>query len=76
MNPSDFASAASIDLAEQADLYWAALEATSGVPWIRGVVWWCWPAREVGGAQDGDFTPRGKPAADVLRRAWSVDAAP
>lgn len=70
LHPYSFGDDATIDLAEQADLYWAALEATGREEWIAGVYFWNWLAAGGGGEHDTDFTPRGKPAEDVLREAW------
>jgi glycosyl hydrolase family 113 len=68
--PYAFASDASLDLGEQADLYWAALQATADPPWIRGLYWWNWPADGSGGPENMDYTARGKPAAGELAAAW------
>ena len=59
-----------LDLAEQADLYWAALEACGGERWLDGMYWWNWPASGAGGSSNTDYTPRGKPAAAELRASW------
>jgi hypothetical protein len=68
MQPHDALREAPVDLAEQADLYWAALEALGEQRWIRGVSWWNWPA--TGAADPSGYTPEGKPAAAVLVDAW------
>lgn len=75
MEPANYERFASVDLEEQADLYWAALTATADEPWIRGLAWWTWEMRAAGGAGDDGYTPRGKPAEQVLRDAW-LEAAP
>ena len=62
-----------LDLAEQADLYWAALEATAGQSWCEGLCWWNWPADGSGGPRNRDYTPRGKPAERELAAAWGVE---
>ncbi len=72
MNPFAFAGGARVDLGEQADLYWAALEATGNRDWIDGVWWWNWLADGSGGAGNTDFTPKGKPAASELAAAWGA----
>jgi hypothetical protein len=59
-----------VDTVEQADLYWAALEAVGGKDWIDGMYWWNWLASGVGGGRDDDYTPKGKPAEEELRGAW------
>jgi hypothetical protein len=71
MHPAQFDAVARTDPGEQADLYWAALQATSDAAWIAGLVWWNWPARGGGGPADTDYTPAGKPAQSELRRAWT-----
>ncbi len=69
MHPYDFTRNAAVDLQEQGDLYWAALEAVGDKPWIRGVYWWNWPANPTG-AEQTDYTPQGKPAEKELSDAW------
>jgi hypothetical protein len=51
----------------QARAYEAALRAFRGIPWFRGIFWWDWPAGDAP-SDPGSYTPRGKPAADLLRR--------
>ena len=70
MNPHDFLSNSPVDLSEQADLYWAALEATRSQAWLKGMFWWNWMASGGGGPFNSDYTPAGKPAQDVLYNAW------
>ncbi len=70
MAPYAFGPGATLDLGEQADLYWAALQATAEQRWIRGLSWWNWPADGSGGPRNDDFTPAGKPAAGELAGAW------
>ncbi|MEK7329368.1 MAG: hypothetical protein AAB113_01060, partial [Candidatus Eisenbacteria bacterium] len=70
MAPYAFGSGAALDLGEQADLYWAALQATGDQHWIRGLYWWNWPADGSGGPRNTDFTPADKPAAGELTAAW------
>jgi hypothetical protein len=69
--PYAFESTGAIDLGEQADLYWAALQALSDLPWMEGLDWWNYLADGSGGPADGDFTPFGKPAALELGAAWN-----
>lgn len=71
LHPYAFENAASIDLQEQADLYWAALEASGSRDWIAGMLWWNWLAGGGGGPDDQDFTPKGKMAEGELTLAWS-----
>jgi len=71
MSPSDFTTDSSVDLREQADLYWAALEATRDLDGFAGMYWWNWLVDASGGPENRDFTPAGKPAEGVLARAWA-----
>ena len=48
--------------------YEAALEFWSRRPWFGGIVWWAWPAPP--GDDPSRFSPRGKPAGDVLGAWW------
>jgi hypothetical protein len=70
MHPYSFEDTPGIDLQEQADLYWAALQAAAGEDWVAGFFWWNWLANGNGGPADGDYTPKGKPAANELTLAW------
>jgi hypothetical protein len=61
-----------VDYAEQADYYRAALLAAGQRPWLTGVFWWSWYADP--GApyvRATDYSPQGKPAADVLSEFWA-----
>lgn len=71
IEPYALGPAGAIDLAGQADLYWAALQATGDLPWMEGLEWWNFRADGAGGPADGDFTPYGKPAALELQAAWA-----
>lgn len=72
MQPHRFDNPGVIDLDEQADLYWAALQAIEEVPWISGIMWWNWLAADSsGGPQDKDYTPFGKPAQIELTQSWN-----
>jgi hypothetical protein len=65
--PWDETREAPVDLEEQARAYRAFAAAWSGVDALRGVYFWNWFG--FGGPDDGDYTPRGKPAAEVIR-SW------
>jgi hypothetical protein len=69
-HPYEYGSEGPVDLQEQADLYWAALHATSGPDWLSGLYWWNWAADGSGGPFNTDYTPSGKPAEELLRSAW------
>ncbi|MGE0482345.1 MAG: hypothetical protein AB7Q17_17950 [Phycisphaerae bacterium] len=55
---------------EQRRLYEAFLRVFNGTPGLMGVVWWEWQGD--GGPTCHGYTPRGKPAEDVLRR-WFAE---
>lgn len=68
--PWDYAAAAPYDPGEQADCYAAAFTVwTPERPWMKGVFWWAWSVPSPG-PNDTDYTPRGKPAEEVLR-TWT-----
>lgn len=62
--PWDETREAPVDLEEQRDAYEAFARALGGRPFLRGVYFWNWFG--FGGPEDGDYTPRRKPAARVL----------
>ena len=70
MKPHDFRQFSSTDVVEQADLYWAAFEATHNVSWINGMFWWNWLADGQGGYNNSDYTPAGKPAELEITNTW------
>lgn len=59
---------------EQRRLYEAFLKVWDGVPGLRGVIWWEWTT-DPGGPDDFNYTPRNKPAEQVLRR-WFAEGWP
>lgn len=62
-------------LEEQRRLYEAFLKVWSNTPELLGVIWWEWSASE-GGPNDFGYTPRNKPAEQVLRRWFAAGRAP
>jgi hypothetical protein len=70
--PYDIGAAGRIDLLEQSDLYWAALQATALADGFAGLCWWNWRAAGGGGPLDSDYTPAGKLAEQELRSAWGT----
>lgn len=52
---------------EQRRLYEGFIRAWSGAPALSGVIWWEWTTSG-GGTGDFDYTPKNKPAEQVLRR--------
>jgi hypothetical protein len=63
--PWDYTRRAAVDVEEQRRCYAAFVRAWRGAAALEGVVFWTWWGP--GGERDGGYTPRGKPAADVLR---------
>jgi len=60
-----------LDLEAQRACYDAMVRALEPETWIAGVFWWKWSsAEDSGGAHDPSFTPRGKPAQQVMARAF------
>jgi uncharacterized lipoprotein YddW (UPF0748 family) len=67
-HPWEWWSEGTIDLQEQAACYQAVFETFWHQPWFAGTYWWYWSTDpELGGADDGDYTPHGKDAEEVLR---------
>lgn len=71
--PWDETRKAPVDQIEQARAYEAFARSWSDTPWLAGVYWWNWFG--FGGPKDTNYTPRMKPAADVIRR-WYQQADP
>lgn len=59
---------------EQRRLYEAFLQVWDGSPGLLGVIWWEW-SPPPGGPGDFNYTPRNKPAEQVLRR-WFAEGKP
>jgi hypothetical protein len=77
--PWDETRSGAVDLALQALLYEAFCDAFSDQPFLGGAYFWNWFG--FGGPDDGSYTPRKKPAADVMRRclqrpSWGGAPAP
>lgn len=72
VDPWDYGRSARVDLEEQRRAYAAFARA-----WIRGgglagVFFWTWDSETGGGPSDTSYTPRGKPAAAVVRRFFAA----
>jgi hypothetical protein len=65
--PWDETRKSTIDLEEQRRAYEAFARSWSDSSFLGGVFWWNWFG--FGGSDDGNYTPRKKPAAEVIR-AW------
>ena len=70
--PWKFDGTTPVNLQLQADAYTAFFEAVWPKPWFAGVHWWKWRSSlDDGGSSNDDFTPRSKPAEQVLERFYS-----
>jgi hypothetical protein len=56
-------------LKEQADCYRAFIEAWEQAPGVGGILWWEWTGQR-GGPTDHSYTPRDKPAEQLLRELF------
>jgi hypothetical protein len=73
--PWDETRKSRVDLEEQRRAYEAFARSWSNTSFLQGVYWWNWFG--FGGSDDGNYTPRGKPAQDVIRRWYGrAPAAP
>lgn len=73
--PSTEDDSDSPDPALQQRLYAAAFRVLAPLDYFQGIVWWDWPAD--GRTAPGSYSPRGKPAEQVLARFWArPDLAP
>lgn len=69
VEPWDYTRWTGPDPEEQRRAYSAFVRAWRGVPQLAGVVFWDWSGK--GGTTDFRYTPRGKPAAQVVHRWFS-----
>ena len=71
--PWKYSDSTPVNLQLQADAYAAFFETVWTEPWFAGVYWWTWSSlADDGGPTDDDYTPRGKPAEDILRQYYSA----
>lgn len=59
-------------LEEQRRNYAAFLDAWTGEPDVAGIIWWEWTPG-AGGHEDYGYTPKGKPAEQVLRKWFQME---
>lgn len=64
-----------LDLEEQRQCYAAFIRTWEGVPQLRGVYFYEWGG-DGGGPADTSYTPRGKPAEELIRRWYSQGETP
>ena len=70
MWPWDETRTSRIDLEEQRLAYESFVRVWSDTSFLRGVYWWNWFG--FGGAADTSYTPRNKPAQEIIRRWYTV----
>ncbi len=74
MDPWNWWSPGSIDLEEQSDCYFAACSTLFNKEWFEGIFFWSWEVDRPGGSDDDGYTPRGKPAEDVMKEWFATDS--
>ncbi len=67
IEPWDWWSPGVIDMEEQELCYAAACSMLLYWDWLEGLYFWSWEVDRLGGPQDDSYTPRKKPAEQVLR---------
>lgn len=73
VTPWDYTLSNPVDLEEQRMCYAAFIATWQGDPALAGVFFWEWTG--AGGPDDGHYTPRGKPAAALLRAYFTAESA-
>jgi hypothetical protein len=72
-NPGAWENRSGINLDEQKDCYEALLSQACHFEKITGIFWWQWELGKIGGSNNSDYTPRDKPAEQVLEKYWSTE---
>ncbi len=70
-NPGSWEKSASYNGQVQADCYKALLSQACSCKKIIGIFWWQWELHGIGGVNNIDYTPRDKPAEQVIRDYWA-----
>jgi hypothetical protein len=72
--PWDYKLNNTLDLQEQADDYQAVFTKVVQQSWMKGIFWWSWDSDPYAGSDcNKDFSVKGKPAEEVLRRGYGVE---
>ncbi|MFQ5745346.1 MAG: hypothetical protein ACE5HV_17460 [Acidobacteriota bacterium] len=74
--PWQWRSKGNVDLQVQAAAYDALLATFWRQPWFGGLFFWKWGAHRSGGPHDHGYTPRNKPAEEVMARWYERPAGP
>jgi hypothetical protein len=69
-NPGSWETSFAYNGDVQADCYKALLSQAGNFGRITGIFWWQWDLGGVGGPGTIDYTPRGKPAEQVIKEYW------
>jgi hypothetical protein len=62
----------SLSVELQSQCYETVFEAFSPQPWFAGLYWWKWPSHGRGSPHEGNYSPLGKPALDVVERWYKM----
>ena len=69
-NPGNWSLSNILDLDEQAKAYESVFLQTGYYSQIEGMFWWQWELNDVGGVSNKDYTPKGKPAENIIAKYW------
>jgi hypothetical protein len=69
-NPGSWERMGPPNLQEQADCYEALLSQAGLFKDIHGIFFWQWELGGIGGINNSDYTPNGKPAEDIIKKYW------
>lgn len=70
-NPGDFSGNPSVDVVLQDKCYNALLSQVCKFNNIQGIFFWQWELGTLGTEAEKDYTPRGKPAENTIKRYWA-----
>ncbi len=70
-NPGDFSGNPSVDVVVQDQCYSALLSQACKFDNIQGIYFWQWELGALNSATEKDYTPKGKPAENTIKRYWA-----
>jgi hypothetical protein len=71
INPGDWNMSEQIAMIEQEKAYTALLSQAPAYSSIQGIFFWEWDIASYGGEETGSYTPRNKPAEEVVHEYWN-----
>ena len=71
INPGDFSGKVTKDFNIQKECYNALLSQACKFDSVKGIVFWQWELNSNGRFDTCDYTPRDKPAEDILKKYWA-----